>query len=201
MGYVGGINLYTYVGNNSINAVDPLGLYTLIIHGMSIGTPHKPGYSGQIGKILESAGETVKEVIWTGNPAEKNISLKIQNEIKQAAQIAKARGEPLNIIGHSWGGVLASSALRETHIRVDNFVTLGTPYFNFSRPGGVVRYANIISKGDIFGLLSIFNLTAKQIGATSDFESLIDIHQSYWNDPEVINTILRMFGLDKGKKK
>src|SRR5438105_2717928 len=34
IGELGGINLYTYVGNNSINTVDPYGLLTAVIIGL-----------------------------------------------------------------------------------------------------------------------------------------------------------------------
>jgi RHS repeat-associated protein len=198
IGYAGGINLYAYCKNNSTNFVDPMGLYTLIIHGRG---HHESGYSGGIGDALSANGETVKEASWSGRITNFNAFNQIRNEIKQAREIATARGESLNIIAHSWGGMLASSALRETGIRADNFVTMGTPYFNFTRPGGVVRYANFMEENDIFGYLSMLNLTAKQFVTTTDFNNLIKIHNSYWNDPEVIGTILTMFGLDKGCKK
>lgn len=197
LGYTADTNLYSYCDNNSVNAIDPLGLYTLIIHGR--GGPYDEGYSGDIGKSLKASGEIVKEVIWSGKIRDLGAFEQIRTEIQQAAEIAKSKGEPLNIISHSWGGVLAGSALRATGVRA-NWVTLGTPYFNFTRPSGVVKYANFIDDTDSIALSSLFNLTAKQIFVINQGKGLFATH-NYWNNPEVINQILKMFSLNKGKKK
>jgi hypothetical protein len=185
--------------NNPIRYIDQSGLYTLIIPGIG---SNDIGFSGDLGESLISAGETVKEVYWSGDIFNLSAFNQIENEIIQASEIAESRGEELNIIAHSWGGVLSGYALRETGVKA-NWITLGTPYFNFSRPKGVMKYLNVIAEGDILAILSILNFSAFQYGVynvdendTQTDASYFDIH-NYWNNSEVINLILNMLGLNK----
>ncbi len=194
VGYSAGVNLYSYCSNNSVNAVDPMGLYTLIIHGL---TRQKAGYSGQLGKTLESNGEIVKEIIWSGSMIEQESFNQIKNEIIQASKIANARGEKLNIIAHSWGGVLAGSALGETNIKA-NLVTLGTPYFG--QPSNIAKNINFTATEDFIGWSALFNLDAKHYSAFNIEPGIPGFH-NYWNNFYVIETILKELGINKECKK
>jgi pimeloyl-ACP methyl ester carboxylesterase len=189
------VNRYAYCDNNPVNGIDPMGLYTLIVHGLG---EHSEGYSGELGKKLRSSGETTNEIFWSGNILDIAAFSRVANEIKGAADFAAARGEQLNVIGHSWGGVLVSSALRTTKSKA-NLATLGTPYFNLSRPVGVRRYVNFIGEGDIIGLMSIFNVSAMQFGVINGRTDIANIH-NYWNNEEVINIILEMSNADRGRR-
>ena len=72
LGFAGGINQYVYCGSDPINFRDPYGLLTLIIHGLM---RHDEGYSGKLGDMLRSKGETVIEYVWTGNPYTHDINV------------------------------------------------------------------------------------------------------------------------------
>jgi len=102
------------------------------------------------------------------------------------------------VISHSWGSILSGSGLRSTGVKA-NWITMGSPYFNLTRPNGVVRYTNIIGEGDVVGLPSILNISAKHIGVVNSgiYLAVADMH-NYWNNPTVANIILGVMGLDKG---
>jgi RHS repeat-associated protein len=96
-----GGNPYTYVGNSPLNAIDPFGLFTIVIYGgaASSGPGGSSASSGNnagltnLGDNLQSRGERVAPLN----------SGQVQDAIRLATQ-AQAAGEPVYIVGHSLGG-------------------------------------------------------------------------------------------------
>ena len=189
VGYVAGINLYNYVGNNPINAVDPSGLVTVIVHGIG---HHEPGYSGELGNYLRANGEIVVEYYWSGDllalGEQSEVSSNLAGTLGTARRLADARGENLNIISHSQGTRIAFGAVRQSHVKIDNLVTLGSPYASqYPRPGNIRRWVNIWSQLDPISYPSAF---------TRGYDIRIDTsHTDYWNESEVNPQLLKI--LDK----
>ncbi|MFH1441303.1 MAG: RHS repeat-associated core domain-containing protein, partial [Candidatus Omnitrophota bacterium] len=148
------LNPYVFVLNNPVNYIDPLGLKTLIINGMSplatltggLFGESQAGYSGDLGRELKSLGEDVTEVLWSGNIFDKGAYNVVTEKIINASLNTQKSGEPLNVIAYSWGAVIAGEVLSATNIKVDNFITMGSP----SILGGSIngRNTNIWSLAD-----------------------------------------------------
>jgi RHS repeat-associated protein len=105
-----GANRYAYAGNNPSNAVDPLGLDTLIIYG---GSPSKGpnrslrflgGNPGLINLARDLRGQQEPVAIFNSGQ---------QKEVVDLAKRIRASGRPLYIIGHSLGGRRALAAVHE----------------------------------------------------------------------------------------
>lgn len=182
LGVLPDVNLYRYVGNNSTTLVDPLGLYTVVIHGVDFTPqqPYEPGYSGRVGTTLRDRGETVQEVVWSGNLSDQCAYGQVAQALQEGAAIAAARGESLSVVTHSWGSVLAGEVIRGTGIRVDNLVTLGSPSSNFS--GLASRWLNIWSPLDPISFGSAWAGTFNP----NQYDIYRGVpHLNYWDHPEV----------------
>ncbi len=93
---------YTYAGNAPLSGVDPLGLYTIIIHGgpASSREPIVGNQGSNIGlnmlaNFLDSVGEPLG--VYTAGQLDQAMS---------AAQDRCRRGQPVHLVGHSMGGTV-----------------------------------------------------------------------------------------------
>jgi RHS repeat-associated protein len=120
-----GANRYLYVGNNPINAIDLLGLFTIIIHGSSASSG--PGGSlfggGNLGlNAIEAQLNLRGEMTQSFNSGE------IDKAIEAAKLIQSIDpNEPIHIIGHSMGGDAAidvATGLLQSGIVVDNLIPI-----------------------------------------------------------------------------
>jgi RHS repeat-associated protein len=96
-------NLYAYADNAPLSGVDPLGLYTVIVHGglPSLGPNGSWDQGGNYGlnnlaDFLDWAGEPVGVY----NSAQAGLA-------SRAARAACLSGQPVHLIGHSLGGAAA----------------------------------------------------------------------------------------------
>jgi RHS repeat-associated protein len=122
VGYEGGINLYGYVGNDPVNRNDPTGLIDIYIGGASdaSSTHIVQNYARGRGVYFShsSAGGAIRLM-----------------------RDAAARGEPINVIGHSLGGAAAISLVGLAGVRVDLLITIDPVggVYNPSRAGWNAR--------------------------------------------------------------
>jgi RHS repeat-associated protein len=98
-----GAHRYTYAGNAPLGGVDPLGLYTIIIHGGPpfSRTPIVNGHGGNRG--LNTMADFL---LLAGEP----IAVFTAGQLDEAAAAAAANcrdGKPVHLIGHSMGGATA----------------------------------------------------------------------------------------------
>jgi RHS repeat-associated protein len=189
LGPAAGLNAYTYVGNRPTAAVDPLGLLTIIVHGVGLQSP-SDGYSAVLGQELRRAGETILEVHWNGNPlSDEGTSSAIQ-QIVDAVALAAANGEAVNIIGHSWGSVIVANTLANTGITVNHLITMGSPLSAFAAaPSGVQDWLNIGSFAD--------PLSWASFGTGADQYHVWTFHTGYWRDRQTVSAIVNRI---KGRK-
>ena len=199
MGYVAGTNLYSYCFNDPVNEIDPLGLLTVIIHGIG---HHQAGYSGELGNYLRANGETVIEYYWSGDllalGEQSEVASNLAGLLRNAKRLADDRGENLNIISHSQGTRLAYKAVIQSKVKVDNLLTLGSPYASqYPRPGKVVHWVNIWSELDPISYPSAI---------TRGYDIRIDSsHTDYWNEskinPQLLEILKRLLFDKKTSKK
>ena len=179
VGYVVGMNLYSYGHNSPLIWIDPSGLLTFIVHGAG---RHEKGYSGALGDFLRSKGEYVVEYYWSGGifdfQEQSFVIRNLSGMLGNARRLAEARGERLNIISHSQGTRIAYKAVSRSNVKVDNLVTLGSPYASqYSRPGNVVHWVNVWSQQDPVSYPS---------AVTGGYDVRIDSrHEEYWNQTEL----------------
>ncbi|NJD67632.1 MAG: hypothetical protein FIA90_02990 [candidate division NC10 bacterium] len=199
LGFRDGLNEYTYVRNNPTNASDPLGLLTVMVHGVRLGAPRPGTYAeNPLGRAIREAGERVEEVRWNGNPLSVQAQTAVLNKIADYAAQAAARGEPFNIIGHSWGSGLAVdynvSTLLAGGQSVDLLVTMGSPVMG-GDTGFAKDWVNIWSPLDPISWPSALTLGAAQQVRTWAG------HMGYWEDPTTINEIVRRIAQQRGRQK
>jgi alpha-beta hydrolase superfamily lysophospholipase len=128
---------------------------------------------------------------------DKNVKKHFLNALKRASAIAKEKGEPLNVIGHSWGSVISHDTMKENKIEVDNLITMGSPLpltlnpTQFDKPKAVKKWMNILSGGDFISGRSSLLEADKQV-------DLLDVgHTDYWSNDRVIEEIVKMLELKK----
>ena len=194
LGFRDGINAYTYVRNSPINARDPLGLLTIIVHGIGVGKPPSE-YSKDLGRAIQATGETVSEVRWNGNLFSGEAASDAFFQLAQLISNAPP-GEPINIIGHSWGSVLAANYLAATGTPVDLLVTIGSPLSTFTAdPASASVWVNISSVADPISWYSLTSMAEKlvRVGFVG--------HTGYWTDPVTIKEIVKRIKNQKKARK
>jgi RHS repeat-associated protein len=195
-----GMNPYTYVRNNPANARDPLGLYTIIIHGVQLGIPpFQTPDAGTYGDskfaqdIHRATGESIAEVRWSGNMFSGDAASEAFYQLAQLISNAPP-GEPINIIGHSWGSVLAAHYLAATGTQVNLLVTLGSPLTNHVDPDSASNWVNISSVLDPISWLSLSTSAEKYV-------LFFGGHSAYWESNYVKREIVKRIKEQKKKKR
>jgi len=117
---------------------------------MQTGKPEAGTYkNSELGEAIQKAtSETITEVLWNGNLFSGEAA---SNAFDQLAQLISAAppGEPINIIAHSWGSVLAANYLSSTGTPVDLLVTIGSPLSALTPvPRSAAEWVNISSTTD-----------------------------------------------------
>ncbi|MBI4489579.1 MAG: IPT/TIG domain-containing protein [Deltaproteobacteria bacterium] len=189
-----GLNAYSYVRNSPITGRDPLGLYTIIVHGIGVRKPPQ-GYSKDLGEVIKATGETVSEVRWNGNLFSGEAASDAFFQLAQLISNAPP-GEPINIIGHSWGSVLAANYLAATGTPVDLLVTIGSPLSAVTAdPASASVWVNISSVADPISWYSLTSMAEKlvRVGFVG--------HTGYWTDPVTIKEIVKRIKNQKKARK
>jgi RHS repeat-associated protein len=140
------LNLYSYSTNNPYRYFDPDGKYTIVIQGFSsFGISNlsgRPGVEVLSGR-LRDAGERTDLVQHDTN----------LNDFISNIRAASEGGEPINLVGHSLGGVTAKEwarQLEEMGIVVNYLGTIDT-YGNPNISSNVRKNKNFMQKGFLWG--------------------------------------------------
>ncbi|MEV8519293.1 alpha/beta fold hydrolase [Dyella marensis] len=112
LGIAGGVNPYAVVSNNPLNRIDPDGLRDIFVGGAADGTFRNvmDYYNDHRAQRPNSAYYSWKDL--------DGIVKDINNTAKHAP------GDPINLIGHSWGGDTAAAAALEACGKVDLLITI-----------------------------------------------------------------------------
>jgi len=149
-------NTYSYALNNPLVAVDPTGLYTIIVPGTW--NSQEAWNNSDAGKSFQASvsntfNETRKTEVfqWSGDDndfARMGAAQGIVNSIKN---YQFAEGEKLNIVGHSHGGNIGILVSQMIDRKIDNLVTLGTPVRSDYQPNYdmIGRHVNVYSSLDL----------------------------------------------------
>lgn len=127
--------------------------------------------------VLPGEKYDIAPVRWSRDPDESDAAVPlVEKEIKRVFSAAKAQGRPVYLVAHSWGTVLAHTALHRLarsapEVRVEKLITLGSPlvpghwwldiFLNaqvnagqlqqyVSKPPNVGRWTNLWAKNDYF---------------------------------------------------
>lgn len=84
-------------------------------------------------ETLPAGGYEIVPVRWSRDPDESDAAVPlVEAELKRICAAAKSQGRPVYLVAHSWGTVLAHTALHRLAVsapaaRVDKLITLGSP--------------------------------------------------------------------------
>lgn len=148
-GYSDGINQHFYAAV-ATTEIDFLGLLTIFIGGAGENSSHHALRNGVMRQTCPSCGTTISS---DANP----YSWTDKNEIISKIQDVKRNNpnEPINLVGHSYGGDTAYLVARDSGVQIDNILTLD-PVSRFSngagnKPSNVSSWTNIRTTGDSYG--------------------------------------------------
>ena len=148
-GYPDGINQHFYAAV-ATTEIDFLGLLTIFIGGAGENSSHHALRNGVMRQTCPNCGATISS---DANP----YSWTDKNEIISKIQDVKRNNpnEPINLVGHSYGGDTAYLVARDSGVQIDNILTLD-PVSRFSngagnKPSNVSSWTNIRTTGDSYG--------------------------------------------------
>lgn len=143
-------NGYSYALNNPINAIDPDGFLTIVIHGTWADKD-----KWQQSQFLKNVAATFKDkntilFKWSGGNSDKDRQAAAKALAAYIKDYKFADGEKLNIVAHSHGGNVAFAASGQINHKIDTMVTLGTPIRGDYQPslGNIGRLLNVYSNND-----------------------------------------------------
>ena len=172
-------NSYSYARGNPINGKDPSGLLTAIIPGTRYNKKDwsRTGKAKDFIKSVEKTfGEEARILFWSGKN-NKNARENAANFLTKFISNYKfAKGEKLNIVGHSHGGNIGILTSQKTDRKIDTLVTLGTSIRSDYQPNydmidkHINAYSNIdpvqIVGGQAFGGLGLKGTVPGSTGST-----------------------------------
>ena len=133
-----------------------------------------------LAKILPREEYEIVPVRWSRDPEDSVAAvLLLENAIKKTCASARADGRPVYLVAHSWGTVLAHTALNrlavsDPEIRIDKLITMGSPlvpgywWLNIfmaheitlgqlqsyvAKPANTVHWLNVWARNDLFSNL------------------------------------------------
>lgn len=131
----------------------------------------------RLAEVLPGEKYEIVPVRWSRDPDESEAAVPlVAAEIKRIFAKARSEGRPVYLVAHSWGTVLAHTALHrlaksDPEVRIDKFVTLGSPLVPGSwwldifmqhqinngslqqyvaKPANAARWLNLWAKNDYF---------------------------------------------------
>lgn len=146
----GGINIYGYLQNDSVNTIDLLGLLIIYVHGTWSDSAN--AFPIDFVRTVQSSfdDKNAKFFRWSGdniNKARKKAALDLAELIRQYKKSHPC--EKIRVVAHSHGGNLALLASHEPDVRIDELITLGTPILDDYRPNGNLGpWENVYSTND-----------------------------------------------------
>lgn len=87
----------------------------------------------RLAEVLPGEKYQLVPLRWSRDPDESEAAVPlIETEIKRIFAAAKAQGRPVYLVAHSWGTILAHTALHRlsvssSEVRIDKLITLGSP--------------------------------------------------------------------------
>ena len=146
----GGINIYGYLQNNPINAIDLLGLVIIYVHGTWSDSAN--AFPFDFVRTVQSSfdDKNAKFFQWSGDNTDKARRKAALDLAELIRQYKKAHPcEKIRVVAHSHGGNVALLASHELGVHIDELVTLGTPILADYRPDeNLGPWENVYSTSD-----------------------------------------------------
>ncbi len=173
----------------------------------------------RLAQVLSAERYEIVPVRWSRDPDESEAAVPlVEAEIRRISSKARAEGRPVYLVAHSWGTVLAHTALHrlavtDPGVRVDRLITLGSPlvpstwWLNVfvkheidaghlqryvSKPANVGRWVNLWAKNDYFSNeIKAADLNLREDGQTADLERRVKLaaEQDHSLRPEALRDL------------